>query len=120
MRDLHRTMEFYTRQLGFTVEVLWPDERPTFAILCRDEASLGFFESSDHRPNSIGHAEFYIQVTDAPGLYDSLKDQIPIEWGPEVYSYGRREFALRDPDGYLIIFTELTDEPPTTDEPDEL
>jgi hypothetical protein len=42
---------------------------------------------------------------------------VPIEWGPEVYSYGRREFAVRDPDGYLVIFTEPTDEAPTTTEP---
>jgi hypothetical protein len=31
---------------------------------------------------------------------------------PEVYHNGCREFAIRDPDGYLIIFTEETDDPP--------
>jgi hypothetical protein len=36
-----------------------------------------------------------------------------------VYSYGRREFAIRDPDRYVIIFTEPTDDPPTTSEPEE-
>jgi hypothetical protein len=30
-----------------------------------------------------------------------------------VYQYGRREFAIRDPNGYMIIFTEQTDDPPT-------
>ena len=38
---------------------------------------------------------------------------LPIEWGPEVYWYGRREFAIRDPSGYLIIFSEATTDPPT-------
>jgi hypothetical protein len=37
---------------------------------------------------------------------------------PEIYSSGRREFAIRDPDRYLIIFTEPTDEPTTTREPE--
>jgi hypothetical protein len=46
-----------------------------------------------------------------------VKDRVAIEWGPEVYDYGRREFALRDPDGYLVIFSEETDDPPTTAEP---
>jgi hypothetical protein len=44
---------------------------------------------------------------------------LPIEWDPEVYSYRRREFAVRDPNGYLLIFTETTNDPPTTDEPIE-
>lgn len=34
-------------------------------------------------------------------------------WGPEVYHYGRREFSIRDPNGYELIFSEPTDDPPT-------
>ena len=40
-----------------------------------------------------------------------------MEWGPEVYSYGCREFAVRDPEGHTVIFTEATADEPTTDEP---
>jgi hypothetical protein len=36
--------------------------------------------------------------------------------GAEVYSYGRREFAIRAPDGYLLIFSEETTDPPTCSE----
>jgi hypothetical protein len=43
-------------------------------------------------------------------MHADLAGVVPIEWGPEVYFYGRREFAVRDPDGYLLIFTEPTDE----------
>lgn len=117
VRDLRRTMDFYTKRLGFEVDVLWPRARPTFVILSRDTTNLGFFEATENRPGPIGYAELYIQVTDARGLHASLKGRLPIEWGPEVYSYGRREFALRDPDGYLIIFTEPTEDRPTTGEP---
>jgi catechol 2,3-dioxygenase-like lactoylglutathione lyase family enzyme len=115
--DLRRTVEFYSGVLGFGVDVLWPDSRPTFAILCKDSTSLGFFEPTEHRPGQIGDAQLYSEVTGALALHESLKTRCPIEWGPEVYSYGRREFALRDPDGYLIIFTEPTNEPPSTSEP---
>jgi len=62
-------------------------------------------------------AHVMAEVTDSLALCDSIKANVPIEWGPEIYSYGRREFALRDPDGYRVIFTERTDEPPTTKEP---
>lgn len=119
VNDLRRTIVFYTEHLGFGVDVLWPDRRPTFVILCRDSTSLGFFELAEHQPGPIGYAELYIEVTDAGKLHQSLMDRVPIEWGPEVYSYGRREFAVRDPDGYLVIFTEPTNEPPTTSEPQD-
>ena len=85
----------------------------------RDGTCLGFFELAEHQPGAAGYGELYIQVTDSHALHDSLKTRLPIEWGPEVYSYRRREFAVRDPDGYLIIFTEPTNEPPTTSEPAE-
>ena len=115
--DLRRTIDFYDRYFGFEVDVSWPVESPTFAILKRDATSLGFFEITEHQPGPIGYAELYIEVSDAQALHDALKNMMVIEWGPEVYSYGRREFACRDPDGYLIIVTEPTEAPPTTTEP---
>lgn len=116
--DLRRTIAFYTQHLEFAVDVLWPDQHPRFAILCRDSTSLGFFELTEDQRGPIGYAELYIEVTDAGAIHRSLSNRVAIEWGPEVYSYGRREFALRDPDGYLVIFTEPTSEPPTTNEPE--
>ena len=40
--------------------------------------------------------------------------------GPEVYWYGRREFSFQDPDGYAVIISEPTSDPPdcTEEEPD--
>lgn len=119
VNDLRGTIAFYTERLGFGVDVLWPDQRPTFVILCRDSTTLGFFELAEGRPGPIGYAELYIEVDDAAALHRSLADRVSMEWGPEVYSYGRREFAVRDPDGYLVIFTESTNEAPTTIEPDD-
>jgi catechol 2,3-dioxygenase-like lactoylglutathione lyase family enzyme len=117
--DARRTVAFYEQVLGFEVDVAWPEEAPTFFILKRDATSLAFFEPDEHRPDTIGYAELYIEVTDATALHAELAGRVPIEWGPEVYAYGRREFALRDPDAYLVIFTEQTDDPPTTAEPGE-
>ena len=86
-------------------------------IMTRDNTSVGFYEPNEHQ-GPPGYAELYIEVTSATALYDRLCPRTTIEWGPEAYSYGRREFALRDPEGYLIIFTEPTDDQPTTHEPD--
>jgi catechol 2,3-dioxygenase-like lactoylglutathione lyase family enzyme len=115
--DLRRTVAFYTAFLNFQLSVLWPEDNPTFVILDRDSVSLGFFTPDAHRGAiTIGTADLYIATEDVCGLHEELRNAIPIEWGPEVYFYGRREFAVRDPDGYLLIFTEPTDDPPTCPE----
>ena len=35
-----------------------------------------------------------------------MEKGIAIEWGPEVYDYGRREFAIKDNNGYLLALSE--------------
>ena len=117
VRDLQRTVAFYIGCLSFAPDVVWPEINPTFAILRRDSTSLGFFEPSEHQAGPIGYAELYIHVTDSLAVYESVRGKAAVEWGPEIYSHGRREFAFRDPDGYLVIITEPTEEAPTTSEP---
>src|SRR5262249_18825391 len=97
VRNLRRTVNFDTGLLGFAQDVVWPEDNPRFAILRRDSTSLGFFEPSEHQHGLIGYAEQYLKVTDSLAIHESIKAKTPIEWGPEIYSYGRREFAFRDP-----------------------
>ena len=112
--DLGRTIAFYTRRLGFELSVVWPEAHPTFAILERDAVSLGFFTPDALRGHvTIGTADLYLGTDDVRALHAALQGEVSIEWGPEVFFYGRREFAVRDPDGYLLIFTEPTDDPAT-------
>ena len=109
--DLRRTADFYTQHLDFEVNGLWPEDQPTFLMLSLDVARLQFYVPNP--PEPCGHAMLSLHVDDALGLHRSLVSQVPIEWGPEVYWYGCREFAIRDPDGYLLIISEETNEPPT-------
>jgi catechol 2,3-dioxygenase-like lactoylglutathione lyase family enzyme len=115
--DLTRTLDFYIRQLGFAVDVAWPAAAPTFVILRRGHTRVGFFVPNEHH-GPLGYAELYVQVSGIQELHATLARDVPVEWGPEVYSYGRREFAVRDPNQYLLIFTEATTDPATTPEPD--
>ncbi len=34
------------------------------------------------------------------------RDKVAFEWAPEIMHHGVREFAIRDPNGYLIAFAE--------------
>jgi hypothetical protein len=38
-----------------------------------------------------------------------------IEWGPEVFEYGRRECSIKDPTGYSVVLSEETDDPPQSE-----
>lgn len=49
-------------------------------------------------------------------VLDRVKGRAKIVYGPEVYHYGMKEFAIEDPDGYMISFSQPTDEPPTCQE----
>ena len=77
--DLNRTIAFYCDHFGFAVNVMWPRLCPTFVILRRDGAGLGFFEPPGHQPMVIGYAELYIEVTDSQMLHDSVKTRLPIQ-----------------------------------------
>jgi len=110
--DLSAALRFYRDTRGFVADVLWPEEDPSFAILRRDGVHVAFFTGERATPTHRGYAELYIEVTDALRLHRELERRVEIAWGPEVYSYGRTEFAVIDPEGYMVIFTE-----PTTDEP---
>ena len=111
--DLARTVGFYTEMLGFRAAPPWPADAPTFVVLEQDEMSLQFYTGEQPEAEPTGHGTIYFDVSDVRAMHRALSGHLPIEWGPEVYWYGRREFAVRDPDGYLLIFSERTSDPPT-------
>lgn len=110
--NLKRTAEFYGEHLGFSCS-FWPEESPTFVILENDGVNIQFYIPEPGCPEPTGHATLNFETENATAIHRELEKKVTIEWGPEVYWYGRREFAVRDPDGYLLIFTEPTDDPPT-------
>ena len=109
VRNLARTIEFYTSMLGFETST-WPADKPTFVILDREGANLQFYVSEESNP--CGHGTISIDTDDARALHAALAGKVAIDWGPEVYWYGRREFSFHDPDGYAIIISEVTSDPP--------
>lgn len=114
VEDLARAIDFYTRVLGFRADAVFPDESPVFAMLSRDGICIqmggpeGRRESTDRSTCTL-----WIDVADVVGMHKEIAAQAAIEWGPEVYFYGRREFGFRDPDGNLLVMSEETDDPVT-------
>lgn len=112
VRDLSAAIAFYRETLGFESTGPYPSpEAPTFAILARDGVHLQLDGGAPVDAPST--CTLWFDVHDALELHERLASSVSIEWGPEVYAYGRREFALRDPDGNLLVFSEETSDPPT-------
>jgi catechol 2,3-dioxygenase-like lactoylglutathione lyase family enzyme len=110
--DLATAIGYYTDVLGFAVGAIWPDESPAFVLLDREGVCVQFYVADKAKGETVGHATLSIEVDDARAVHAMLDGRTAIEWGPEAYWYGRREFAIRDPSGYLIIFSEETQDPP--------
>lgn len=114
--DLPRSAGFYRRYLGFVVGSAWPEGSPEFAILVRGPVELQLSRATDVGPSSPRTSSLWVEVEDIAAFHAAMAADLPIEWGPEVYAYGRREYAVRDPDGNLVILSEATDDPPTCPE----
>jgi len=105
--DLSETIRFYTEKLDFVVDTLWPDDEPTLCILDHGDVHLMFY--TDERPDGKQPAlsgQLRFDVQGVTPLHRRLAGEVPILWGPEVYHYGRREFSIRDPNGYALVFSE--------------
>jgi catechol 2,3-dioxygenase-like lactoylglutathione lyase family enzyme len=111
--DVKRSVAFYSNVLGLNTSTLWPDDSPQFAILNRDGLRLQL-GASDR--GSVGACTLFFDVSDAAALHSEITKNVDIEWGPEVYFYHRREFAFRDPDGHMVIVSEVTNDPITCPE----
>ena len=110
--DVARSVAFFQTTLGFRTTTLWPQQQAEFAILDRDglRVQLGKY-GKGARPHA--GASLWLDVEDLAALHAHVKGLVNIEWGPEVYAYGRREFGFRDPDGNWVILSEPTSDPPT-------
>jgi catechol 2,3-dioxygenase-like lactoylglutathione lyase family enzyme len=117
--DLARSLEFYTRVLGFAVTWSRPEER--FAFLQREDAALMIEEAAGpgrritttplERPFGRG-VNLQITASDADALAAEVQAAgYPLFIALEERSYRvnqgqivQRQFVVADPDGYLLRF----------------
>lgn len=98
--DIEATKVWYKAVLGFGCVAELGQE---WCRLERDDAAIMFMRN-DHLGQSQATATQYIYVDDVMRLWNSIKDQCAAEWGPEKMPYGMLEFAIKDPNGYLLSF----------------
>jgi hypothetical protein len=86
---VERSAAFFANTPGFEIGTLWPQQKPEFAILNRDglRLQLGKDGREGSGPNAV--VTLWLDVEELAALHAHVRDYTTIEWGPEVYSYGR-------------------------------
>jgi lactoylglutathione lyase len=112
---VERSLAFYVDTLGFERGMTVPDASPfVFASVTSGSVEVFFNDAAtavkeypafDSRP--IGATgTLFIEVEGVDALHDRLKSTVKIVMPIETKFYGMREFAIEDPDGYVITFAE--------------
>lgn len=110
--DISSTIEWYQNKLGFWGDP-FPDHEPyVFAILFRDDIEIMLQRVVDYqkpdiyRTRSGGVWDAYIRSSNVKELYESVKDEVTIVQPIRQQPYGNWEFEVKDPNGYVLVFSE--------------
>jgi uncharacterized glyoxalase superfamily protein PhnB len=98
--NMENTIAWYASVLGFQCTAR---EAEVWSRLQRDAVTLMFMRN-DHLGAPSATATQYIYVDNVLSLWDTIRDRVAAEWGPEEMPYGMLEFAIKDPNGYLLSF----------------
>jgi len=107
--DMRRSLDFYLGVLGFTETAYYPIESDPFrAEVRRDNVAIILYTESRHDRDSppAFTGGLYLFPDGVDKLAAELRGRVPFAWGPEDTDFDMREFAIRDPDGYTLVFAE--------------
>jgi lactoylglutathione lyase len=113
--EMARSVAFYRDVLGFELHQSVPDEPPlVFAWMKRGDVNVFLNEigaAREEYPGLLsrpigGTFTMFVVMEGVDALHDAVagKARIVMPLGDKVY--GMREFAVEDPDGYVITFAE--------------
>jgi uncharacterized glyoxalase superfamily protein PhnB len=105
--DMQRSVAFYTSVLGFTVA--WQAANDGGGENCMMQAGAAdlLLSTGSHlgdKPQFTG--TLYFHMAGVQEFFERIKDQVQIVWPLETMNYGRKEFGIRDCDGYNLAFAE--------------
>lgn len=112
--DVGRTARWYSEALGFRIAGTVPAREPyVYASLQRDGVEimllgLDGYQKPDLtalRPAGIWDA--YVRMRGLETFYATVRDQPFIHMPLKKQRYGDWEFEVRDPNGYVLVFSEF-------------
>ena len=113
--SVERSLAFYVDTLGFERGMTVPDASPfAFASVTAGTIEIFFNDAAGavkEYPAFAGKpigatGTLFIEVEGVDALHDRLEPSVKIVMPIVTQFYGMREFAIEDPDGYVITFAE--------------
>ena len=113
--NVNASVDFYTKYLGFSLAASVPETGAYgWAMIQRDGVTI-MFQSlkslQEDMPSlkldtkgSVG--TFFIKMKGIEELYESVKGKVEVALEWRVTFYGMKEFGIKDPDGYFMVFAE--------------
>jgi lactoylglutathione lyase len=113
--SVEQSLSFYEGALGFARGMTVPEKSPfVFAsvtsgpveIFLNDRSTVAK-ESPQFAGKSFGGGNtMFIEIAEIDAYHEQIKDRVKIVLPIVTQWYGMREFAIEDPDGYVITFAE--------------
>ena len=110
--NISSTIKWYEEQLGFTGDP-FPDREPyVFGILRRDDIEIflqrveGYQKPDLYSTRPGGVWDAYIRVEGVKDLYEEVREGVTIVQPLRRQPYGNWEFEVKDPNGYILVFSE--------------
>ena len=113
--NVERSLAFYVDTLGFARGMTVPDASPfVFAAVTSgdveifvNDAATAVKEYPAFAGKPIGATgTMFIELEGVDALHERIKSSVTIAMPLVTQFYGMREFAILDPDGYVITFAE--------------
>ena len=105
VRDLSKSLTFYTEQLGFKADFVWQDP-PTYAVLkLGEQVQLHLSQLDQGSPTKIQANGIYVFVHDVDAVYQQY-EQNGVTFGSPIgdRDYQMRDFDVKDMDGNVLTF----------------
>jgi len=113
--SVEHSLTFYEGVLGFTRGMTVPEQSPfVFAAVTAGPVEIFFNDRSTiakESPQFAGRAlgggnTMFVEIEAIDEYHDQIKDRVKMIMPIVTQWYGVREFAVEDPDGYVITFAQ--------------
>ncbi len=119
VKNVNETLDYYTKILGFNIIDTNPESGEfEWGFVMLDDVGIMFQEEKSLKNeyqelktlNIGGALTFYIRTQNIKKLYKKIEDKVTIIKPMNTTFYGTNEFAIIDINGFILTFSETSDE----------
>jgi len=110
--DISATIRWYEEQLGFISDPFPAHEPYVFAVVYRDRVEImlqrveGYVKPDLYYSRAGGVWDAYFRIEGVKDLFESVREKVTVIEPLHKQPYGNWEFEVRDPNGYVLVFSE--------------